>query len=419
METVKALKTIKVQWSSVRGSWTVTAVDQITTDSQTSQSLAAWAETQADLTPVRLILSACNYATHWVSLPGVSNRHLARALPYALEEGLIEDLASYLILPAGNEGKKIRAYVVANELIERLLEECELHHLQVRELIPETQLLPDNGAVMQRQNGGWAIRIPGIFEGWVIDNALTPVLESLFDHDSAGEGDNARQIAGLIIMAAQLDQAQLLKTTLESSFAGIFTEIELQASDGMQQRQQRLQGKLTNLLTGRFQIREVAEDRPPVWWRSLAAVAALWLVTLTLYLFIDNYTLQQKSRQVQAEAISLYKSLFPGERIRSLERQIKAKLEGNGEADGAGFIGTTNVLARVYAAQGLQKQVQLMSLRFNDRLQELVVEVRASNLSELQTLRSALEKEGLVAEVASATNDKDGVKGRIKIGGSA
>lgn len=418
METAKAIKTIKVQWNAISGRWTVTAFDQTATESSpVVHSLANWAETQADLTPVRLVLSACNYATHWVSLPGVSNRHLARALPYALEEGLIDDLADYLIIPAGAEGKKVRAYVVGNDLIERLLEECELHHLQVRELIPETQLLPDQGAVMQRQNGGWAIRIPGVFEGWVIDSALTPVLESLFDHESAEQG--AHQVTGLKIMAAQLDQAQLLKTTLESSFAGIFTDIELLATDGVQQHNQRLQGKLTNLLTGRFQVREVVEDRPPVWWRGLAAVAAVWVVTATLYLFIDNYTLKQQSRQVQAEAISLYKSLFPGERIRSLERQIKAKLDGDGDADGAGFIGTTSVLARVYAAQGLQKQVQLMSLRFNDRLQELVVEVRASNLNELQTLRSALEKEGLVAEVASATNDKDGVKGRIKIGGSA
>ncbi|WP_286718266.1 type II secretion system protein GspL [Thalassolituus sp. UBA2009] len=418
METAKAIKTIKVQWNAISGRWTVTALDQMAAGSEQGvQSLASWAEVQADLTPVRLILSACNYATHWVSLPGVSNRHLARALPYALEEGLIDDLSDYLIQPAGSEGKKVRAYVVGNDLIERLLEECELHHLQVRELIPETQLLPQDVPVMLRQGQGWAMRIPGVFEGWVTDSAMTPVLESLFDHGD--EEQSAQQVTGLQIMAAQLDQAQLLKTTLESSFAGVFAEIELLANDGNQLRQQRLQGKLTNLLTGRFQVREVAEDRPPVWWRGLAAVAAVWLVAATLYLFIDNYTLKQQSQQVRAEAISLYKNLFPGERIRSLERQIKTKLDGGDNSDGAGFIGTTSVLARVYAAQGLQKQVQLMSLRFNDRLQELVVEVRASNLNELQTLRAALEKEGLVAEVASATNDKDGVKGRIKIGGSA
>lgn len=415
METAKAIKTIKVQWNAISGRWTVTTLEQMAAGSERSApSLASWAETQADLTPVRLILSACNYATHWVSLPGVSNRHLARALPYALEEGLINDLSDYLILPAGSEGKKVRAYVIGNDLIERLLEECELHHLQVRELIPETQLLPQDVPVMLRQGQGWAMRIPGIFEGWVTDSAMTPVLESLFDEEQA-----AHQVAGLQIMAPQLDQAQLLKTTLESSFAGVFAGIELLANDGSQLRQQRLQGKLTNLLTGRFQVREVAEDKPPVWWRGLAAVAAVWLVTATLYLFIDNYTLKQQSQQVRAEAIALYKNLFPGERIRSLERQIKAKLDGGDNTDGAGFISTTGVLARVYAAQGLQKQVQLMSLRFNDRLQELVIEVRAGNLNELQTLRAALEKEGLVAEVASATNDKDGVKGRIKIGGSA
>ena len=73
----------------------------------------------------------------------------------------------------------------------------------------------------------------------------------------------------------------------------------------------------------------------------------------------------------------------------------------------------------MYAAKGLQKSVQLQSMRFNDRLNELVIELKAGSLAELQTLKQALEQEGLLAEVASATNDKDGVKGRLKIGAAA
>jgi len=102
-----------------------------------------------------------------------------------------------------------------------------------------------------------------------------------------------------------------------------------------------------------------------------------------------------------------------------LSRQIREKINGGSSEGGSGFLGATNVLARVYAGQNLQKTVEMTSMRYNDRLDELVVEVRAKSLNELQTLRQALENEGLVAEVASATNDKDGVKGRIRIGSSA
>ena len=58
-------------------------------------------------------------------------------------------------------------------------------------------------------------------------------------------------------------------------------------------------------------------------------------------------------------------------------------------------------------------------MRFNDRLQELTIEVHASDLNELQKLRQALETAGIQAEIANATNDKDGVKGRLRIGGQS
>ena len=82
------------------------------------------------------------------------------------------------------------------------------------------------------------------------------------------------------------------------------------------------------------------------------------------------------------------------------------------------FLRATYTLAQVHQQEGLQKQVQITSLRFNDRLQELMVEVQAAGLNELQLLRQALENAGLTAEISSATNDNTGVKGRIRIGGN-
>ena len=38
---------------------------------------------------------------------GVNNRNLAKALPFALEESLIDDVENYLIVPAGKHNKKV------------------------------------------------------------------------------------------------------------------------------------------------------------------------------------------------------------------------------------------------------------------------------------------------------------------------
>lgn len=401
------METIKVQWQSHQGIWLVADVN--TEFDAESQELSAWADGQPDLTAVRLVLSANNYSTHWLSMPGVSSRNLARALPFALEESLIDDIDEYLIVPAGSANKKVRAYAVASDLVERLLQECELHHLVVKELIPETQLLPTKN-LMRRQGQGWQISLAGQFEGFVPDMALTPVLETTLQDFSADQ---------LEIWAPSLDQAQLLKTNLDTGFGEVFANITVTASNGNDMVAEQLQGKLVNLLVGQFQVREAKEDKPAAWWRSLAGLAAVWLIASAVYLFIDNSALKQKEREVRTSSINLYKQLFPGERVRSLDRQIREKLSGGGSSEGDGFISLINTTSRIYAAKGLQKKLHLQSIRFNDRLQELVVEVKAGSLGELQTFKQALEQEGLRAEVASATNDKDGVKGRLKIGGAA
>ena len=403
------METIRVQWHAADSEWLVSPLD-----SPDWQPLPQWADNVADLTQVLLILSPVNYATHFVSLPGVSARHMQRALPFALEESLIEDVASYLIVPAGQADKKTRAYVLSADLIERLLEACEVLHLQVRELIPATQLIEADSFQRSQLQGqsGWMIRLPGRFEGWVPDAALTAVCESLFEEMTG----NSQSLA---ILAPQLDQAQLLKTTLETSFPEAFATLQCRVSEGVNEARDKLTERVTNLLVGRFQVREAIEEKPKAWWRPLAAMAAVWLVLATGWMFIEQHGAAQKADQVYSETLALYKRLFPGERIRSLDRQIREKINGGGEAQGDGFLSSVNVLGRVYAVQKLQKQVQIMSLRFNDRLQEVTLEVQAASLAELQTLRAALEKEGLSAEVASATNDKQGVKGRIRIGGAA
>jgi len=400
------MDTKKVQWDAAQGHWLIGDLHQnLTSD---GRLLANWADEQADLSQVRLVLAAQNYSTHWLMMPGVSGRNLAKALPFALEESLIDDVEDYLIVPAGKQDKHVRAYAVAKDLVERLIQECELHHVQVRELIPESQLLPKQD-LMRRFADGWQIILPGTFEGWVQDTALTPILEDILqDHKSEK----------LDIWAPALDQAQLLKTNLDTGFDGSFAAIDISATDGNQHVEANLDAKHANLLVGDFQVREIKEDKPAAWWRSIAALAAVWLVFSAVYLFIDNSALAQKEKQVRQASVDLYKKLFPGERVRSLDRQLREKLAGGGSESSDGFISLINTTSRIYAAKGLQKSVKLQSIRFNDRLNELVVEVKAGKLGELQTFKQALEQEGLTAEVASATNDKDGVKGRLKIGGA-
>lgn len=396
------METVKVQWNSLVGSWLISPVG-----GQPAETIEQWAEGLQDLTPVRMILSATNYAVHWMSLPGVSSRHLSKVMPFALEESLIEDVNDYLIVPAGQVNKRYRAYAVANELVERLLESCEMHHIVLKELIPETWFLTqgnrENSII--RAEEGCIISFPGQFEGYVTDSALMPILESVFNHEA--------QFERIHLKGQTLDPLQLLETTLETSFPGQIQQIEKQLSEPLPEE---TSAKPINLLVGQHQSQS-HEQKPKAWWRPLVSMAATVLVIWTVMLYSEVNTLKSQSQQVRQQSIALYKQLFPGERIRALERQFREKLSGDSSIESVGFLSSTNQLAKAYQQQGLEKSVKLISLRFNDRLQELTIEIHAANLDELQKLRQALENAGVQAEIASATNDKDGVKGRLRIGG--
>lgn len=399
------MEIVKVQWNTLAGSWLISPVN-----GQQSQTIEQWAEGLADLTQVKMILSATNYAVHWLSLPGVSSRHLNKVMPFALEESLIEDINNYLIVPAGQVNKRYRAYVVASELIERLLESCQLHHVIISELIPETWLLSTDNKdnLIVREENGYFISLPGKFEGFVAETALTPALESIFSKGVSFER--------LLLKGHSIDPLQLLETTLETSYPGQILHINKQLID--ETTLEDTKSKPINFLVGQFQTQS-QEEKPKAWWRPLVAMAATVLVIWTVMLYSEVNTLKNQSNQVQQQSIALYKQLFPGERIRALERQFREKLSGDSSVDTVGFLSSTNKLAMAYHQQNLEKNVNLSSMRFNDRLQELTIEVHAANLDELQKLRQALENAGIQAEIATATNDKEGVKGRLRIGGQS
>jgi len=382
-----------IEWRADSGQWWVkTATGR--------QSLESWAEEQPELAQVSFTLSAANYTAHWVELPGVKGRHVARALPFALEELLIGDVADFTVIPAGNAQGRFRAYLVATELLDQLQEALELHHLRLTGLVPETAGF--SGNVIVRSHDSWLVSIPGRFEGRVPEGAMNPALEYCCNQLSGQQ---------LTIVGENLDQAGLLKTTVATGYPEAFSDIEV--SSGEPARAE----ALVNLLHGRVQ--PVTEKSPAAWWRSLAMFAGFAAILMAGYLVVANYQLQSKVDQVSDASLALYKRWFPGERTSNYETHFRRKLMSGGEAQGsADFAGVMAQVSAAWAASS-KDAVDVQGIRFSDRTGELLLDVTAKGQGELQAFKQGLEARGLTAEISSATADKDRIKGRVKVGGAA
>lgn len=364
------------------------------------KALSDWAQTIPDLTQVALILDAKHYVVRWVDMPKVKSRQLAKALPFALEESLIQDVDSYLILPKTQQGSKVRAYIIEEDFLDRLLQAFKLENIQVNKLIPVTQLVQES-CVIQKFQQGWLFNFDGQFEAWVNLQALPLVLESNL------EGMNEQK---LLIKAQSLDEAQLMRSNIETGFADAFSEIEVQVEDASALFAQPISDSALNFFVNRVQT-QVKTESKSIWFKPLIALSAACVLIWFIHINVETYQLEQQSSQVRQQARLLYKKLFPGERIRFLKRQFEAKLAG-GAVESVDFMALINKTAKVYSQN---TGIRLSSLRFSERNQQLALEIQASTLDSLQVFKDGLIKAGLKADIASASNDKGKVKGRMSI----
>lgn len=385
-----------INWCSASNNWFIT-------ENNTTTLLSKWADQQPDLSSVTLQLSPANYTTHWVSMPGVKARMVSKAIPYALEEFMIGDVQDFTVVASGKELGKHRAYVIDSALIETLTDLLQLHHLELDGLVPLSACM-ESGHHISKFNEGWLVNIQGVFEGWVPDTALIAVLDGL----SSTSLTSSLSLDKLTITADTRDQATLLKTNIETSFPEFCNVIEIQTEWPY---------SYSNVSLSKPNNKSLMVNKSAKWWSSAAALAAIWLILLTGGLIIDNQLLSQRVKEVRANSVGLYKDWFPGERIRYLERQFDEKLGGETNSSG-GFVYTMKGIASVYRTPEIVKSIKFQSIRYSDRLDEITLEVTSDSMPALQKLKESLEKEGLSADIASATNDKGNVKGRIRVGGS-
>lgn len=138
-------------------------------------------------------------------------------------------------------------------------------------------------------------------------------------------------------------------------------------------------------------------------WRTagglMAACLALWMVLLG----IDGARHQAAADRLMADARTQFQAAFPGTPVRALGRQARARLR---DQAGSAFLPLSVQLA---AAMEQQDAIQLTQLRYNIQDAELVADLRVPDAASLDTLKTTLEEEGVIArEGGSLRRDEAG-----------
>jgi general secretion pathway protein L len=353
-------------------------------------------------------------------LPPGSGIKLARAVPFALEEQLTEDV-DHMTFAIGRrrQGGGTPVAAVSRAVLQGWLADLHAAGLEPLALYPDISLMPENPGqtVLWLEKTRLAVRRPGALPFAV---ELSPVSEALVVAGVIGDPlDSTTDLKvpeNVILYVTREDWANSQNEF--ERLAEKFDSLKVQLlPDGPLPWLAR--GLATtdavNLLQGEFTR---TTDFGARWrqWRTPALLAAALLV---LHVAAQALQIRQAKRETAAldgQIASIFSAAMPAETMRDPRRQMQSRLDRIHKS-GAGperFLRTLKVLS---GAMAVTPKTDIDALSYRDDSTDL--KVSAPSLASLSQLSQFIGKQGMTAEIQSSTPVASGVEAHIQLRGQS
>ncbi len=343
---------------------------------------------------VAIILPSEAVSLYLLDLPQVQKKHWLKAVPYALEEKLAEDVEQlHFSLGAIERDKTVKVSVISKHLLQHCLTQLAHYHFYPLYMVSEVALLPKADAIQQifREGEKAFIRLAPDSVVTLAQEQVAIALHKLMPPSEAN-----------ILLSQQIEIVSL---------PDLCNEFIRQISDR----------SVLNVLQGHFKQRtQKTASISQLSWRSVAILLILALfIKFSLYAGEALYYGHQ-ANALKEQSEALYRNYFPQtKKIHNVKRELKAKLRqanlGNNQTSFLVLLSKVHQpltdLTRQNAAS-----LDIQSLDYDQAQGQLRIEVYLPDFPALDTLKKAVEQAGLVMVIDAANQDKDRVKARIKLG---
>jgi general secretion pathway protein L len=351
-----------------------------------------------------VLLPAAPLLPLFATLPPLQGQKLRRAVPYAVEEQLAEEVENYhfalgkrqadgsLPLLAVNREQMVAwqaRFAEAEFKPHACFNEAQLLPWQPGE--PSLLLEPD-GALL-RLSAHEAYRLPLAGLDTLLQLALARAVDevkALRIFDARGEGAESPSWHG------QLGELQQHYEVIADPLLLLAAGHDPHAID---------------LLQGEFGRKEQLGRlwRP---WRVSVALLGGWLLLSGGEALYDYQRLATEERRLYQAVEQVYRATFPeAKNVANPRVQMERKLaELQGGGGGGAFVA---LLAQSGPVLSAAKGVVLQNLRY--RLGELEMELELADLPALDALKASLQQQGLEVEIRNASSRDNRVEGRVAI----
>jgi len=337
-------------------------------------------------------------------------RRQSNAVGYMVEERLAEDVEDLHFVCQPRNGDLCSVYAVASAKMEALHSQLQRLQWPVAAVTPEYQLLDlldgdiglwldgEQAHIWQKTGSGLSMR----------RQHLQPLLATLAgpEREEAGEEENVSRLQ--LLGATERDA--MTAAELESLFGDRLQRIDGAAEEALLDRCK--PARLANLMSGDYQLAEGEKEQN--WWHRPAKIAvACFVAQLLLFTAAGGYY-QWRASGAEAQAQALFAELFPQDRPGAdIRRQVEGYLK-RASGSGGSFGSQMQLLSRVWG-QHKGGGLKLQSLRFDGNRGEMVLQLQAPNLADLDTFVGRLSDGEFRAELLAANELEKGVSGRIRL----
>ena len=350
------------------------------------------------------------------ALPPGGGTKLVRAVPFALEEHLTEDVdqLSFAIGHRRSNGSTPVA-VVSRAVLQGWLASLSAAGIDPQAIYPDILAMPENPGqtVLWLEGDRLAVRRPGAMPFAV---ELAPVKEALVvagviaDPLLPSEEPKPKESAILYVTREDWTRVQGDFEDLLEDFASL--KVQLLADGPLPWLARGMNtADAVNLLQGEFSRTADYSER---WhrWRLAAALAAALLVVHVAAQALQIRQAKHESAALDSQISQVFSSAMAGDASVDPRRQMQSKLERI-RRSGAGpqyFLRTLQSLSGALAAA---PKTTISALSYHENALDMTV--NAPSLAALSELTQFVGKEGLAAEIQSSNPVTTGVEAHLHI----
>lgn len=342
-------------------------------------------------------------------LPVRGGARLAQAVPFALEEQLASDVEAlhFAIGPraAGTVGTPVA--VVSRSTLERWLAQCDAAGIEVGAAYADSMAVPASGAgcSLLLDDSQLYVRradaLPYVLDAEPLTDALDLVLPA------AGPAGESGEHVTFYSSTAEYERHRELIEGLRARTATLQVKL---LPDGPLPllAAQAIAGAGVNLMQGAFAPRSSLRTRMRAWRLPAALAAAVAL----LFVGGQAATWWQQSRAekaLDAQIAEVFAQALPGQPVVDPRAQMQGALGSTGGA-GGDLLGAMSAVAQAMA-QTPAARLKSVSFRGN----AIEINLTAPSIESLDGIKQAITRDGITAEIQSATPSGGGVDGRVQL----